>query len=97
MVYDLSITGKRIAKLREERNISIKELAKQIKMDLSVLSDIENGIRPISCENLEKMCNFFEVTPDYIISGDFYSKEKNNIALMTHRQYNEFFKLIGLV
>lgn len=97
MIYDLFITGKRIIKLREERNISTKELAKQIDMDLSVLSDIENGIRPISCENLEKMCNFFKVTPDYIISGDFYCKEKSNIELMTNKQYNEFFNLIELI
>lgn len=63
----MSLSGKRIKSLREERGLSQLELAERIGMNNSVLSRIESGKRPIEENEINIFADFFEVSGDYIL------------------------------
>lgn len=54
--------GKRIKKLREERNISQLKFAIQIDMNISYLATVEAGKRNISLINIEKIAKGFDIS-----------------------------------
>jgi len=66
-VIPLSVTGKRIKNLREERGLSQLEFSERIGMSNSVLSRIESGKRPIEDNEINIFADFFEVSGDYIL------------------------------
>ena len=47
--------GKRIRELRNEMGISQEALANRAEIDRTYVTDVENGRRNISIENLEKL------------------------------------------
>jgi transcriptional regulator with XRE-family HTH domain len=47
--------GKRIRELRNEMGISQEALANKAEIDRTYVTDVENGRRNISIENLEKL------------------------------------------
>lgn len=61
---DLSI---RIIDLREKQNITQTELAKQMDLDKSSMSKIENGTRKVSSDELSKLASIFNVSTDYLL------------------------------
>ncbi|WP_411734934.1 helix-turn-helix domain-containing protein [Paenibacillus sp. M2] len=63
----MSVTGKRIKNLREERGLSQLEFSERIGMSNSVLSRIESGKRPIEDNEINIFADFFEVSGDYIL------------------------------
>lgn len=56
-----------LKKLRDERNLSIRELGELTKISYSTISYMENGIRPFTQANLEILCSFFDVSADYLL------------------------------
>lgn len=67
--------GKRIKELRCLRHISQEKLALGTDLDRTYIASVENGKRNISIVNLEKIWNFFGLTP----SAFFDSEVFNNI------------------
>ena len=59
--------GKRLRELRTERKLSQQELAKIIGTNNSSICDWERGRSEPSLEALVKLCQFFEVSSDYLI------------------------------
>lgn len=57
----------RIKELRAERNLSLREFSDIIKIPRSTISLYELGTRDIKFESLKKLCDFFEVTSDYLL------------------------------
>ena len=53
--------GKRIRELRNEIGISQEALANKAEIDRTYVTDVENGRRNISIENLEKLINALEI------------------------------------
>jgi len=53
--------GQRIRELREERDLSLRELAKKLKVSAAFLSDIELGRRYPSEENLKDLARILGV------------------------------------
>lgn len=54
--------GHRIRFLREEANMSQKDLAYTADLDRSYIASVESGKRNISIINLEKIANALEIT-----------------------------------
>ncbi|MES2064495.1 MAG: helix-turn-helix transcriptional regulator [Bacteroidota bacterium] len=53
--------GQRIKELRNEIGISQEALANKAEIDRTYVTDVENGRRNISIENLEKLVNALQI------------------------------------
>ena len=64
--------GQRIKELRNEIGISQEALANRAEIDRTYVTDVENGRRNISIENLEKLVNALEIPfKDFFNSPNF--------------------------
>ena len=64
--------GNRIRELRKELGISQEALANKAEIDRTYVTDVENGRRNISIENLEKLVNALEVNlKDFFDNSNF--------------------------
>lgn len=59
--------SQRIIQLRERRNWSQRELAKRIKINVSVMNRIESGERPLKDHELAELSRVLETTTDYLL------------------------------
>jgi len=59
--------GKRIKELREKAGLSQKEVAIKIGIKRPTISQIENGERKISAEEILEISNLFNVTPNNML------------------------------
>ena len=57
----------RIKALREDRDITQRNLAKYLNIAQNTYSQYENGKREIPISVLVKLCQYFEVSADYIL------------------------------
>ena len=53
--------GETVKKLREERNLTLREVAEQLQIDISMLSKIEKNNRKASKQLIERIALFFNV------------------------------------
>lgn len=60
----------RLRELREERNMSQKQLENEFYISKSAVSHYENGIRNIPNDLLVKFAEFFDTSVDYILGRD---------------------------
>ena len=67
MNQDLSLFGNRLRALREEKNVSLRQAAKEMKIGKSSLSNYENGNRNPGMAAIKKLSNYYEQSVDYII------------------------------
>lgn len=61
--------GQRIKKTRISRNLTQAQLAESLNISINFLSEIENGKKGLSQETICKICNFFEISSDYLLLG----------------------------
>lgn len=59
--------NKRIRELRTEQSISVKDLASAVGLTPQAICNYEAGTREPSIATLIKLCDFFEVSADYLI------------------------------
>lgn len=59
--------GERIKELREINGLSQREVSKKLKISRSTISQIENGERKISAEELLRLSKMFNVTPNNLL------------------------------
>lgn len=60
MVIEKSI-GNYLQNLRKERNLSLREVADQIGIDISMLSKIEHGERQLQSHMIAPIADLFEI------------------------------------
>ena len=73
--------GKRIINLREAKNWSQRELAKQVRLNPSVMNRIELEERPIKDYELDIIASVLHTTSDYLLGRELNEKhEKYNTA-----------------
>ncbi|NAA54135.1 helix-turn-helix domain-containing protein [Enterococcus faecalis] len=60
-------THERIKQLRENKEITQKEISDALDINVSVYNKIELGIRPLREEELAKIADFFKVSSDYLL------------------------------
>ena len=68
--YKMKTLGQRIRELREERDWSVRDLAKKLKVSAAFLSDVELGRRHPSEEVLGKLAFALETTADKLRKHD---------------------------
>lgn len=59
--------GNIIMSLREDNDLTQKELAVKLEINRSVLNRIEQGTRPVRDDELRKISLFFGVSTDYLL------------------------------
>lgn len=63
----MEIFSKRLKELRKERKVSLRELAKAIGVSNSSLCRWENGTSQPLLDNIKAICDYFHVTPNYLM------------------------------
>lgn len=64
--YDLKVTGKRIAELREEKGLTQGKLAKDLKVSSSLIGHYERD-RSIPIDMLYEIAKYFNISADYLL------------------------------
>jgi transcriptional regulator with XRE-family HTH domain len=83
--------GARVRKLRKAKGLTQPQLASQVGIDQSTLSDIERGAS-IRAEVLLRLAAALEQTPEFIVTGEvpqtwpFTSVEPSRFFSLTERQ-----------
>ena len=67
--------GEKIKKIRNERGFSLRDLASQVDLSASFLSQIEQGKASPSIENLKKIANSLDVKVSYLIEDEEIKKD----------------------
>lgn len=62
-----NILGERIKELRLKKGLSQKKLAEQLNTNQQRIANYENCIREPNYEMLLKICDFFKVSPNYLL------------------------------
>lgn len=76
-----------IKKLRREKNITQKELAKKMSISRTSINYIEQGKRNITTEELVKFCNIFNCSYEEILNKE---EEQNHLDL--YKKYTNQYK-----
>ena len=63
----MKIFAERIKELRQEKNLTLKELAKEIGVTDIAISRWENELRTPNIETLVLFAKYFGVTADYLV------------------------------
>ncbi|MCJ8341303.1 MAG: cupin domain-containing protein [Cetobacterium sp.] len=80
--------GERIKKSRNERGLSLRELATRVELSASFLSQIEQGKASPSIENLKKIATCLDVRVSYLIE-DEEVKKNSDLMKREDRKYVE--------
>lgn len=80
--------GERIKKSRNDKGLSLRELATKVKLSASFLSQIEQGKASPSIENLKKIATSLDVKVSYLIE-DEEDKKHTELIRKNERSYIE--------
>ena len=75
--YDYESIGRRVRKIRQERNMTQEALAEKLNVSNQHISDIERGLNGMSIPSLIDLCIALDTDADYILFGT-YTREKSN-------------------
>ena len=95
MYYDTEKIGKRIQKLRQDRNITQELLADELGVSHNHLGKIENGTRGTSVDLLIEMSEYFNVPTDYILFGRMDTLKIKSTLHTVITQLSEIEKLVS--
>ena len=62
--------GERLQELREDKNLSILQLSKELKVSDTTVARWEKNIHEITAENLLIVAKYFNVSCDYLLGLD---------------------------
>ncbi len=81
---------KNLIKLRCERNLTTREMAKIFSVSKSTYNNWENGISEPSIKNLKLLAEFFCVTIDFLLGVSIFSSEKQTLSDKENRLLKAF-------
>jgi len=81
----------RLKELRQEKNMTLSKLGKEVGLTNATISRYESGLRKPNQDVLEELANFFEVTTDYLLgrTNQKYFKEEDTIAFHTKKKITD--------
>ena len=85
--FEESIAEK-LKNLRKENNYTQKQIADYLEIDQSHLSNIEHGKRNISIDMVEKLCNLYNCSLEYLL-GETDTYKKTKIAFRGNKNNND--------
>lgn len=77
--------GRNLRNLRESKDLSSKELANALDINVSTYSKLENGKKSINVEELRKITTFFSVSADDILGTN---DPKEDVIMYMKRDKN---------
>lgn len=81
---------KRIEILRIERDLSAKQIIDSIGIDKSTYSTWKSKDRTPDANNLVKIARFFNVSTDYLLTGEGYDMpDEHKILIRIYEELNE--------
>lgn len=91
---NITITGKRLRQLREERQMSQEDVARLLKINRTTYLKYENGdSRPV--RKLKELADLFGVSSDYIMGfSDSPKQEKGRVLSLQESKLLERFHLL---
>ena len=84
----MSSIGERIKKSRNDKGLSLRELASRVDLSASFLSQIEQGKASPSIENLKKIATSLDVKVSYLIEDEEETKNME-VVKRNERKYIE--------
>mgnify|MGYP000958995953 CR=1 FL=1 len=95
--------GEILKKLRSERNLLQKDVAKVLNITPSAYGFYEQGERVPNAETLQKLAEYFDVTVDYLLGRTNIRKpyisesylKNNSVTNKDLKQYEDFIKHAG--
>lgn len=85
--------GKKIEKLRKERNMSQYQLAMDAGLSTSYIPDLEKGLKCPTVETLDSICYALHITLSEFFSNSEESTSHNKLESLSEKQkklLNEF-------
>jgi len=67
MMFPKNISGQRLRKIRQSRNLSLKDVADALGTTKSTIGNIEREVKPASLEMVINLADFFNVSLDYLV------------------------------
>ncbi len=67
--------AQKLKELREDNDLFQKDIAKILNISQQYYSEYENGNRPLPIEHLIKLCNYYQISANYILG---LSKDLNH-------------------
>ena len=71
--------GQRVRALRKGKNLTLKELSEKTDIVISNIGFIENDKNKPSVANILKLCNFFNISADWLLTGKEYKNDLSDI------------------
>jgi len=64
--------GQKLKELRNSRNLTAREVAEAVGLTRNAIINYESDTREPSLQILKKLCDFFDVSADYLIGRNDY-------------------------
>ena len=64
--------GQKLKELRNSRNLTAREVAEAVGLTRNAIINYESDTREPSLQILKKLCDFFDVSADYLIGRSDY-------------------------
>ena len=77
----------RLKDIREDKDLTQKEIAKILNITQPTYSAFENGTKIIPLKHLNTLCNYYDVSLDYILTLSNERKTTNNITILDKSQF----------
>lgn len=89
--------GERIRRLRHSLNVTQDTLAQQMGISPSFLGHLERGSRKASLDTLVTLCNFFKVSPEYLLADSLNADSFPFAQKLTPRQQTALQEIYRLI
>jgi len=72
--------GARLKKGRENKKLSVKDVAKRLNIAESEVTLIENDSREATPYEIEQFANLYKLNPEYIHSGNVFKDDRDSLV-----------------
>lgn len=94
----LTQIGQRIRKHRERSHLSQEQLAERADVSSQTISTAETGKKRLRVENIIKICEVLEISPDYLLLGEISPQDliilSEKLSHLTPGQYRHLENII---
>ena len=94
----LNQIGQRIRKHRERSRLSQEQLAERADVSSQTISTAETGKKRLRVENIIKICEALEISPDYLLLGEISPQDliilSEKLSQLTPGQYRHLEDII---
>lgn len=66
-MFDKKLMGQRLSEIRKSKGITRREVMELLNVTRTQVSDIENGKSGTTLDRLYQLCEFYQVSADYLL------------------------------